>query len=183
MMQWIKLLAFAFAAIFCGAVVSAIPPFPGWFDKVAANETLWLITTGGSAVLGFMLMMGGILDLLMAQDKSLSHEGAEDVERSVRMAARPVAWRATSYRVFGQASGREGSESFTLRELKQAWRTGGWWRELIWRRRYIIVLGALLLAIGIFGVAFTVVPPPVKVLTGGALLYAIGMIGWGLWKA
>ena len=63
-------------------------------------------------------MMGGILDLLMAQDQTLTHEDAEDVERSERLAARPVAWRATSYRVWGRAT------EFTFREMKQAWQHG-----------------------------------------------------------
>jgi len=91
MMQWIKMLGLAFAAIVVGAVISEIPPFPGWFEIVDANQTPWLVATGSAAVLGFAMMMGGILDLIMAQDRTLSHEEAEDVERSVRMAAQPVA--------------------------------------------------------------------------------------------
>lgn len=54
----------------------------------------------------------------MAQDQTLTHEDAEDVERSERLAARPVAWRATSYRVWGRAT------EFTFREMKQAWQHG-----------------------------------------------------------
>ena len=127
--------------------------------------------------------MGGILDLIMAQDRTLGHEEAEEVERSVRLAARPVAWRATSYRVWGQATGRQGADQFTMRELKQAWRNGAWRRETVWRRRYLTALGALLMTIGLFGLGFTLSPPPIKVLTGGALLYAMGMISWGFWKA
>ena len=52
MMQWIKMLVLAFAAIFIGAVISAIPPLPGWFEMVDANQTLWLVATGSAAVLG-----------------------------------------------------------------------------------------------------------------------------------
>lgn len=183
MMQWVKTLLFAFAAIFVGAVISAIPPFPGWFAMVDANQTPWLIATGGSATLGLLLMMGGILELLMAQDRTLSHEDAEDVERSVRMAARPVAWRATSYRVWGRATGREGSEQFSLGEMKQAWRSGAWCRATVWRRRYVTGTGALLLLIGVFGLAFTFSPPPIKVLTGSALLYTLARLTWGFWQA
>ena len=50
----------------------------------------------------------------MAQDQTLTHEDAEDVERSERLAA----WRATSYRVWGRAT------EFTFREKKQAWQHG-----------------------------------------------------------
>lgn len=183
MMQWIKMLLLAFAAIFVGAVVSEIPPFPGWFRMVDANQTTWLLVTGGSAVLGFVLMMGGILALLMDQDDSLSHAGVEDVERSVRMAARPVTWRTTSYRVWGKAAGREGSEQFSFREMKQAWRNGAWRRETIWQRRFTSAIGALLLTIGIFGTVFTLGRPPIKAIVGAALLYACVMLVRGFWRA
>jgi hypothetical protein len=182
MMQWIKMLGLAFAAIFVGAVISEIPPFPGWFKMVDAHQTPWLVVTGSSAVLGFALMMGGILDLIMVQDRTLTHEDVEDVERSVRMAARPVTWRATSYRVWGQASGRGGSDQFSLREMKQAWRSGVWWRETVWRRRFITATGAALLAIGLFGIAFTLGPPPIKTIVGAAMLYACAMLARGLWR-
>jgi len=182
MMQWIKMLGLAFAAIFVGAVISEIPPFPGWFEMVDANQTPWLVATGSAAVLGFALMMGGILDLIMAQDRTLSHEEAEDVERSVRLAAQPVAWRATSYRVWGRATGREGSDEFTLGAMKQAWRSGAWCRQTVWRRRFITATGAALLAIGIFGIAFTLGPPPIKAIVGAAMLYACAMLARGLWR-
>ena len=182
MMQWIKMLGLAFAAIFVGAVISEIPPFPGWFEMVDAHQTPWLIATGGSAVLGFVLMMGGILDLIMAQDRTLSHTGAEDVERSVRLAAQPVAWRATSYRIWGRATGREGSDEFTLGAMKQAWRSGAWCRQTVWRRRFITATGAALLAIGLFGIAFTLGPPPIKAIVGAALLYACIMLAKGFWR-
>lgn len=82
MMQWIKMLVLAFAAIFVGAVISEIPPIPGWFEMVDASQTPWLVATGSTAVLGFVLMMGGTLALLMDQDESLSHVEVEDVERA-----------------------------------------------------------------------------------------------------
>lgn len=182
LMQWIKMLSMAFAAIFAGAVISEIPPFPGWFSMVDAHRTPWLIATASSAVIGFVLLMGGILDLIRAQHRALTHDDAEDVERSVRMAARPVTWRATSYRVWGRATGREGSDEFTFRAMKQAWNSGAWCRETVWRRRYVSAVGALLMTIGLFGLSFTLTPPAIKVLTGGALLYAMGMISWALWK-
>ena len=183
MMQWIKMLGLAFAAIVVGAVISEIPPFPGWFKMVDANQTLWLVATGSSAVLGFALMMGGILDLILAQDRTLSHTGAEDVERSVRLAAQPVAWRATSFRVWGRATGREGSDEFTLPAMKQACRSGAWCRETVWRRRFITATGAALLAFGLFGIAFTLGPPPIKAIVGAALLYACTMLVQGFWRA
>jgi hypothetical protein len=183
MIEWIKMLLMAFAAIFAGAVVSAIPPFPQWFAMVDANQAAWLVATGSAALLGFVLMIGGILDVLVTQDRALGHSEAEDVERSVRLAARPVTWRATSYRVWGHAMGREGSEEFSLSAMKQAWRSGAWCRTAVWRRRYVIACGALLMTIGGFSLAFTLTPPPIKVLTGGAVVYVLLMLARGLWRA
>lgn len=182
-MTRVKMLLRAFAAIVAGAIVSEIPPLPAWFAAVDAHQTRWLIATGGAAVLGLVLMMGGILDLVMAQGQTLGHDDAEDVERSVRLAAQPVAWRAASYRVWGHASGRVGADEFTFHAMKEAWRSGAWRRETVWRRRSVTALGALLMTVGVFGLAFTLGSPPIKALTGGALVYAMGMIGWGLWRA
>ena len=183
MMQWITMLVLAFASIFVGAAISEIPPFPGWFEMVDANQAPWLVATGSAAILGFVLMMGGTLALLMDQDESLSHDEVEDVERSVRMSARPVAWRATSFRVSDRAAGRQGSEQFSFREMKQAWRNGTWRREWIWQRRFITAIGASLLAIGIFGIVFTLGLPPIKAIAGAALLYSCVMLVRGFWRA
>lgn len=183
MMQWIKMLVLAFAAIFGGGVISEIPPFPGWFEIVNANQTSWLTATGSAAVLGFALMMCGTLALLMDQDESLSHVEVEDVERSVHMSAWPVAWRTTWFRVSDRATGCKGSEQFSFREMKQAWRNGAWRRELIWQRRFTSAIGASLLAIGIFGIVFTLGLPPIKAIAGAALLYSCVMLVRGFWRA
>ena len=183
MMPMLRMLALALAAIFAGAVVSEIPPLPAWFERVDAHQAAWLVATGAAALLGLALTMGGILDLLIARGRPLDHDGAEDVARSVRLAALPVTWRASSYRVWGQATGRAGADEFTFGAMKEAWRSGAWRRDTDWRRRYVTALGALLMTMGVFGLAFALGPPPIKVLTAGALLYALGMIGRGVWKS
>jgi hypothetical protein len=127
------------------------------------------------------LMMGGILKLLMDQDQPLGHAGVDDVERSVRLAARPAAWRASSYRVWGRTGGRQGSEQFTLGQLKAAWRSGAVRCDRVWARRFVTALGALMFMIGLLGSFIVLGPGWVKVLLAGALLYALGRIGWGLW--
>jgi len=113
----------------------------------------------------------------------LSHAEAENVGRSVRTPARPAAWRATQYRVFGTAEGRRGDDSFRLTDLKAAWRNGMIWRDAEWRRRLVTMIGALLLVLGIFGVLIVVGPPWIKVLLAAALLYASVRLCWGMWRA
>ena len=90
---------------------------------------------------------------------------------------------AVSYRVWGRATGREASDEFTFHEMKQAWRSGAWYRETVWRQRFITATGAALLAIGLFGIAFTLGPPPIKAIVGGATLHAGTMLIQGFWRA
>lgn len=172
-------------AVLIGLLVTAIvlaelPPFAAAAAWIDAREWPLLIGIGVILLLGFALFLGGILELLIDRGEPLGHEDVEDAERSVRMAARPVAWRASSYRVLGSAAGRQGAESFNLGELKAAWRSGAVRRDPEWRRRAITVAGALLLVIGIFGGGVVIGPPWLKVLLGGALGYAFGRLGWGL---
>jgi hypothetical protein len=183
MIQTLKMVAMAFAAIVLGAVISVIPPLPAWFESVDAHRNAWLVIMGGAAFIGLFVMMSGILWLVLDKGTPLSHEEAEDVERSVRMAAEPVTWRATSYKVLGTAQGQAAEDEFTFRQMKEAWKRGAWRSEPIWRRRYLTAVSAMLMAIGVFGVGFTLGPPPIKVLTGGALLYALTRISWGMWRA
>jgi hypothetical protein len=171
------------ALVFVAAVLAELPPVRAAVAWIEAREWPLIIGTGSVGVLGFTLMMGGILKLLMDQDEPLNHADVEDVERSVRMAARPVAWRASSYRVWGQAAGRQGSEQFSFRELKQAWKSDAVWHDPIWKRRIITAIGALMLTVGLFGSFVVMGPPWIKVLMGSLLLYALSRISWGLWKS
>lgn len=176
-------MAVLLALVFVAAVLAELPPMPALAAWIQKREWSLMIATGSVGVLGFTLMMGGILKLLMDQDESLSHADVEDVERSVRMAARPVAWRASSYRILGKAAGRQGAESFKLQELKAAWKSGAVWHIPVWRRRLITTIGALMLFIGLFGLIVVVGPASLKVLFGGALLYALVRLTWGFWQA
>lgn len=58
---------------------------------------------------------------------------------------------------------------FSFRQMKEAWKSGAWRSDPVWRRRYLTSVGALWLTIGAFGIGFTLGPSPVKALTGGVL--------------
>ncbi len=83
------------ALVFVCAVVAELPPSRNAIAWIQHRERPLLWVTGGLGVVGFTLMMGGILKLLMDQNQSLGHTEVEDVERSVHLAVRPVAWRAS----------------------------------------------------------------------------------------
>lgn len=173
----------ALALVFMAALIAELPPMKGLWAWIHAREWPLILTTGGIGIVGFAFMMGGIMKLLLDQDESLSRTDVEDVERSVRMAARPVTWRASSYRVWGHAVGLRGSERFTFAEMKQAWRSGAVWRESVWKRRLITSIGALMLTVGLFGSFLVVGPPWMKILMGSLLLYVLSRLSWGLWRA
>lgn len=172
----------ALAVVFIAAVLAELPPMRAIAGWIQEREWPLLLLTGSVGTVGFTLMMGGIIKLLMDQDESLSHTEVEDVERSVRMAAQSAAWRASSYRVWGRTKGRRGSEQFTFGELKQAWRSGAVWHETVWRRRFVTTVGALMLVVGLFGSFVVLGPPWLKILMASLLLYALSRISWGLWK-
>jgi hypothetical protein len=173
----------ALALVFMAALIAELPPMKGLWAWIHAREWPLILATGGIGVVGFMLMMGGIMKLLMDQDESLSHAEVDDVERSVLMPARPVTWRACSYRVSGRADGRQGSERFTFSELKHAWKSGAVWRVSVWRRRFVTSIGAMMMVVGLLGSFFVMGPPWMKVLMGSLLLYMLSRISWGYWRA
>jgi hypothetical protein len=179
-MKGIGSAALVAGALLVAIVLAEIPPFPALAAWIDAHQPRLLIGLGIVLLLAFVLFFGGIVKQLMDHGETLTHSEVEDVDRSVHMAARPVAWRASKYRIIGAASGRGGTETFALRELKAAWRNGEVWRDPEWRRRLATVAGALLLVVGICGLGVVVGPPWLKVLLGGALAYAFGKlaIGW-----
>jgi hypothetical protein len=174
--------AAAMAGIVVAAIVlGALPPVAALSAWMEAHRFHLLVGVGALLVVGFTLFFGSILKLLMDRGETLDHSQARDVERSVRLDARPVVSRATKYRGAGAAAGRSGAESFSLRELKTAWRSGQIWRDAEWRRRGVTVLGALLLVVGGLGVGIVIGPPWVKVLLAGMLLYAFARLAGG-WR-
>lgn len=169
------------ALVLTAIVLAETPPARALSVWIEARELGLLVAVGVVLAVGFTLFFAGILRLVMDRGEPLDHAGAEDVERSVRMAAQPVFSRTTSYRVVGVAAGRGGAESFSLRELKAACRSGAVWRDSEWRRRGSTALGALLLVVGLLGGGVVIGPPWIKGLLGGALCFALVRLAWG-WR-
>lgn len=173
--------AAGFAALLLTAMILAEVPalraLAAWID--ARGPTL-LAAVAVVLALGFALFFVVLLKLLMDRDEALDHSAAEDVTRSVKLAARPVFSRSSHYRVIGRAAGRRGSDTFRLHDLKAAWRSGALWRDPVSRRRALITAGALLIVGGILACLIVVGAPWVKVLSAGLLAYVGGRltVGW-----
>jgi len=181
LLGWVTMFALLLVAIVLGQLLTPLQDLDRYLQQ---HRVGYLLLTGGLGLVGFVLLMGSALDLIMSKGEPMNHEEVEDVSRSARdMAARPYSWRKSIYRLWGEGRGREGHDEFSFRTLKDAVRDGIWWRESVWRRRVIATAGALLLTIAIFGLFIVVGPPTVKLVTGGALLYALARTVWGFWKS
>ena len=117
--------------------------------------------------------MGSIvLRIFAGATEPMSHREVEDLSRSVRLEARPVFARVTRYRFRGQSAGASVSEKFTLREAKDAWRRRAWWTSARWRSNFVVMVGVMLLAVGLFSTFIVIGPNAVKLLCAAALTYA-----------
>ncbi|HLE84456.1 MAG TPA: hypothetical protein VJG13_08960 [Thermoanaerobaculia bacterium] len=66
----------------------------------------------------------------------------------------------------------QGEETFTLAEVKAAWRARAWRVSPTWRRRFPLLAGAVLLTLGLMGIALALSPVGLKLVIAGFLVYA-----------
>jgi len=165
------------------AVISEIPPVKSLVEFVAEERKSLIAPVVGLLSLGFLLFMGGIISMVQEKGRAMGRAEIEDQARSIRLAATPAAWRATRTRFRGKGAGSSADESFTFRELKDAWRRGLVRRDPGWRRRAVIVVGAFAMSFGLFSLFVVIGPPWLKVLFSGAMLYVAFSIARGFIRA
>jgi hypothetical protein len=66
------------------------------------------------------------------------------------------------------------SDEARMWRLMRAFRDGEWWRVPRWRRFTLMMLGAILLFYGLFGLLFLLSPPGLKLLLFLVVVYATG---------
>jgi hypothetical protein len=64
------------------------------------------------------------------------------------------------------------SDELRMWRVKKVFRDGVWWRVPRWRRMTLMMLGAILLFYGLFGLLFLLFPPGVKFFLALVALYA-----------
>ncbi|MBI2469355.1 MAG: hypothetical protein HYV62_16305 [Candidatus Rokubacteria bacterium] len=179
-MGWAVMIALVLVAM----VLGELPPLKALEAWMEPRETPLLAVVGTLAGLGFVLMMGGVIHLLLTAGQPMSHAEAEDLSRRTRdAAARPYTWRASTYRVRGKTVGAQAEGEASFAEIKAAWRAGTLWRTRRLRRIAVTGAGALLMMTGLFGIFVVVGPAWVKVLAGGAVVFALTMIVRGFRQA
>jgi uncharacterized protein DUF3592 len=183
--RWVIRIALVLAAIFVAGVIGELTPPLKALEAWMTDQRLQLMyATGGAAVLGLFVMLGGIISLIMKRGEPLDHTGVENVNRSVRdgqMGQR--IWRTSTYRIFGVGQGASADDAFSFAELKGAFRSGAILSQGIWRTRLCALLGATLMFCGIFGVAIVLTPLALKLLLAAVVLYAVVRTAWGLIRA
>jgi hypothetical protein len=147
-------------------IVAELPWIKDGLEAVDRSRGLLFAIAAGVTTLGFVMMMGGILSMLMASEDPL--EPAES---------------DASSRVFGAAASAQVANEASFAGMKAAFRSGEWWADPQWRRLFIAGGGALLLFYGMFSLAFVLAPGPIRVLAAAAILYATAMTGWGVARA
>ena len=173
-------LAVMLAIVFAAAVIAEIPTIRELGAAIDARKGMLTVVTAGMLIAGFLLFMGGILWLIVAQGRPMSQGEIEDTARSVRMEAQPTTWRAGSYRIFGAAIGREAADSFSAREIGPVLRQGLLFHDPVWRRRLVVLAGVVLMVPGLCGLFVVIGPNWLKVLMSGALIYMAYRIVRGL---
>lgn len=149
------------------------------FEQLLSHyEFLLLVVTGGMVSLGILLLFTGGIGLLLAQKPSSSTPNTGKPETVVlsRKHGRPLSWQASVSYVREVTWSRQANEEFTSEALQEAWRTGIWRQEALWRRRMALVVGLFLTVFGAFGLAFVLGSGPVKLFAGGALLYVVKVL-------
>ena len=75
------------------------------------------------------------------------------------------------------------ADEVSFREFKYAWRVQRWRADPRWRTVFAMAAGSFVMMWGLFGTAFVLSPPGLKLLVGGAPIYATVRLAWALWKA
>jgi hypothetical protein len=166
-----KMLALVFTVIILGAIVL---PITGLDRLIEQYESGLTATTIGTTALGFALFMSDILYRIFGGGgERMSHADVEEQARRVAYERRPAFARASTYRFKGESADSSFHDEFSMREAKGAWKQRAWRGSLRWRGNFVIMGGAfLLVAFGLFGIFVVVGSNGIKLLCGGAIVYA-----------
>jgi len=145
----------------------------------------------GLAGAGLVMFMAALFMLMLGNDggggsRAMSHEQVEALQAQTSYpggAYSPALARGAKYRIRGETMGRTGHDEWSFGEMKAAWRSGAWRTDPMWRRRYLVTCGALLMTLGVFGIPAVLGPPWVMLLSSVVLVYAFVRTTWAFYRA
>jgi hypothetical protein len=152
------------------------------------HQRAFLIPLGALTILGGLLFLGGAIALMLAQGAPMTRQEIEELEgRRLRAGlggvAGPAGMSWAAVRVPKMAVGAKADDAASFSEIKQAWQARAWEVSPRWRRFFLVMLGALLLFVGLFGIAIVLAPAGGKLLCAAALLYAGARTAWSFSRA
>jgi hypothetical protein len=153
------------------AIGEALPPLQRLDAWTQAHRQPLLAVTLSLTGVGFILLMGMAIHLVLARGKPMSRREIDELAAR-RLTSQPALWRRSVHRSRGLAVGAQGEDSASFAEIKAAWRARAWQVSPRWRRLFAGLLGTAFLATGLFGLFVVIGPPGIKLLCGSVLLYA-----------
>ena len=165
--------AFLLGVLLVIGVAEAVPALVRLGDWIDARRGPLLVATGVLAGVGFLLFMGSILHLVLRGGRPMSRAEVAALQARVRLLdLGPRVARGAVGWVGGDAAGARGEETFTLAEVKAAYRARAWQVSPTWRRRFVLLAGVTLLTLGLMGVAAVLSPIGLKLVIAAFVLYA-----------
>ncbi len=163
-----------FALLVLAVVAEQLPPLRALDaflkDHRDVERSLQMLTLG-MAVVGGLMLIGAQFLPAPRLSASMSQEEIESLSPPIEYSEAKSNWSRSF----------SGEASFSA--VKKAWRLRSWRYDRSWRIFFVMMVGALLLAVGLFGFFVVIGPPVVKLFCGGALLYALGRTAWGFRQA
>jgi hypothetical protein len=163
------------AAIFVFALLADQIALLKQFDSyLKEHPQPWTGLTLGAAVAGIGLLVFAWISWGFVAGRPMSEDEAQEF---MRTGPSPTGLSGTAIGIKtpkGEAS---------LREIKDAFRTGTWLRSPAMRVFCLGTIGLLLLVLGGFGYFVVTAPPAAKLMCGGAMCYVLWRTAWGFWKA
>ena len=156
------------------AIGEYLPPLQDLDAFLREHGSLTRILT----VITFGMAMMGVLVLAGAQFLPEPRQAVGGGRAELEALSPPM-----EYEEDRQGQGRAFSGEASFAAVKEAWRLRSWRYARKWRILFAMMGGAFLLLVGLFGLICVIAPPGIKLLFGGALLYALARTAWGFAQA
>ena len=163
---WFSLVGLILLVLLLVAVGEWLPPMPAVQRFQEAHPAV------NQALIGVTLTMTVLGTLLLAFTQFLVR--VPDSRRAPQVQTIQASGRAQGWRWFftGMLVSAGFSDQARFWRVRKAFRDGKWWRTPRWRRLALMMLGAILLFYGLFGLLFLLAPPGMKLVLMLAVVYA-----------
>jgi hypothetical protein len=172
-------LAGVLVIILIGELLPPLRAFDAFLKEHPGVEQALLVVTGGMTFVSILLLAGAQFLPEPRRPSSTSREEAEELSPPIEYEGERKKSRGRMSRRIDQAF--SGEASFT--SVKQAWRLKSWRYDRRWRILFAMMLGALLMLFGLFGIFIVVGPPGIKFLMILAIAYVLFMTLRGFSRA